>query len=162
MPPKKLSGGDKEFIKLIEEGTKKSPAFRMAYPEHPAVIQWNRSEPGSPARQEAMETIIDAAKTKLQAQYMRGAIATYHDSMEKYSQLSIETAIDLVKNARSEKVRADLAIEGIRHKIGTPVQKVAIQERKTVILQFGAPPDLIEGELARDEIPRDLDDTDYT
>ena len=44
--------------------------------------------------------------------------------MEKFSELSVETAIDLGENARSEKVRADLAIEGMRHKVGTPVQKV--------------------------------------
>lgn len=137
--PQQLTEGDKEFIKLIESGSKKAPAFREAYPEHPSVIKWHQSEPGSPDHQRASELVITAAKNKLQAKYMRGAIMTYQDSMEKFSELSLETATDLVKNARSEKVRADLAIEGIRHKVGTPVQKMAIQEQKTVILTFEKP-----------------------
>lgn len=137
--PRQLSAEDKEFIKLIEKGSKKAPAFRQAYPTHPHVIKWQNSEPGSPDHQRAMELIIQAAKNKLQAKYMQSAIVSYQDSMEKFSELSLETATDLVKNARSEKVRADLAIEGIRHKVGTPVQKVAVQEQKTVILTFQKP-----------------------
>lgn len=153
--PQQLTSGDKEFIKRIEAGEKKAPAFRAAYPEHPQVITWKTSEPGSPDHKRAMELIVQAAKNKLQAKYMRGAIVTYQDSMEKFSELSVETAIDLVENARSEKVRADLAIEGMRHKVGTPVQKVQVQENKLVILQFGDPPkekteyseSFIEGEV---------------
>ena len=138
--PRKLSNEDKEFIKLIEAGSKKAPAFRQAYPNHPAVKKWKNSENGSPDKQRAIELIIAAAKNKLQAKYMQGAIISYADSMEKFSNLSLETATELVQSARSEKVRADLAIEGIRHKIGTPVQKVAVKEEKTVYLTFGKPP----------------------
>jgi len=148
--PQKLTAEDKEYIKLLEAGSKKAPAFRAAYPQHPAVIKWNLAENGSPDKQRASELVINAAKNKLQAKYMQGAIVSYQDSMERFSNLSLEAATDLVKNARSEKVRADLAIEGIRHKVGTPVQKVAVQERKTVILTFGQPPleesSVIEGE----------------
>ena len=138
--PQQLTDGDKEYIKRIEKGEKKAPAFRASYPDHTQVKVWQQSEPGSPDHKKSMEHIVAAAKNKLQAKYMQGAIITYQDSMEKFSALSVETAIDLVENARSEKVRADLAIEGIRHKVGTPVQKVQVQEQKLVILQFGTPP----------------------
>lgn len=154
--PRQLSSGDKEFIKLISEGMKKAPAFRQAYPEHAAVIQWNNSEPGSPARIEAKDKIITAAKNKLQAKYMHGAIVSYQDSMEKFSELAVETAIELVKGARSEKVRADLAIEGMRQKVGTPVQKIAAQTQTTVVLTFGDRPEqpasqVIDAEMASEE-----------
>ena len=139
--PQQLTDGDKEFIKLIEKGSKKAPAFRAAYPNHAHVVKWRNTEPGSPDHQRAMELIIQAAKDKLQAKYMQKAIVSYVDKMEKFSELSLNTATDLVVNARSEKVRADLAIEGIRHKIGTPVQKVAMKQEKTVILTFGTPPE---------------------
>ncbi len=145
--PQKLTDEDKEYIKLLEAGAKKAPAFRTAYPNHPAVRKWFLSEPGSPDRQRAAELVWAAAKNKLQAKYMQGAIVSYQDSMERFSNLSLETATDLVKNARSEKVRADLAIEGIRHKIGTPVQKVAVKEEKTVILTFDTPPPVVDGEV---------------
>lgn len=138
-PPPQLTVEDKEFVKLHQSGSKPSTAFRAAYPKHPAVIKWNLSENGSPDKQKAAELIKYAAKNKLNAKYMQGAIVSYQDSMERFSNLSLVAATDLVQNARSEKVRADLAIEGIRHKVGTPVQKVAVQERKTVILTFGQP-----------------------
>lgn len=152
--PRQLSDGDKEFIKLIEKGSKKAPAFREAYPDHNLVQKWHNSERGSPDHQRATELIIAAAKNKLQAKYMQNAIKTYKDKMEEYSEASLDTAIELVKGARSEKVRADLAIEGMRHKVGTPVQKVAVQEEKTVYLTFGKPPkEVIDGEsITSDEI----------
>lgn len=147
-----LTQGDKDFIKLNSEGVRNSAAFRQAYPEHPAVVAWNETEPGTPERQKAAEVLKDAAKTKLAAKYISRALTTYQDKMEEFSILSLETATDLVVNARSEKVRSDLAIEGIRHKIGTPVQKVAVQEERTVILKFGnRPAEVIEGELVETE-----------
>lgn len=149
-----LTPEDKEFIKLHGEGVKNSPAFREAYPTHPATLAWNLTNPETPERQKAAEMVRDAAKAKLNTKYIRRALATYQDKMEEFSVLSLETATELVQSARSEKVRADLAIEGIRHKIGTPVQKVAVKEERTVILTFGKPPeekpvdDFIEGEIA--------------
>lgn len=148
--PRQLSPEDKTFIKLVSEGKKKAPAFREAYPDHYAVLAWQNSESGSPDHQRAMETIIDAARKKLAAKYMQGAIQTYNDKMETFAEKSLDTAIDLVENARSEKVRADLAIEGMRQKVGTPVQKVQVQEEKTVILTFGTPPEereVLDGEI---------------
>lgn len=146
----KLSDGDKQFIKLHESGVKPSTAFREAYPEHDTVVFWNISK-GKPEHQKAKELLRNAAQTKLRTKYIADALATYTDKMEEYSKLSLETATDLVQNARSEKVRADLAIEGIRHKVGTPVQKVALNEKKVVILQFGSPPEdvrkVVDGEI---------------
>lgn len=146
----KLSSGDKTFIKLTEDGTKPSPAFREAYPDHPAVLAYLRSEPGSPDRQKASEVLREAARTKLSTKYMTAAITTYSDRMEKFSDLSLATATDLVVNARSEKVRSDLAIEGIRHKIGSPTTKALVKEEKTVYLTFGDPP-------SDDDVERDQD-----
>lgn len=146
--PRQLSDEDKLYIKLIGDGKKKAPSFREAYPSHPQVMRWNQTEPGSPDHQRAAELVIAAAKNKLQAKYMRGAIITYQDKMAEFAEKSIDSAIDLVENARSEKVRADLAIEGMRHQVGTPVQKIAVKEDKTVYLTFEKPkPDPIEGEV---------------
>lgn len=158
----KLTDGDKTFIKLHEEGEKPSAAFRIAYPEHDAVQFYLLTEPGTPQRQKASEVLKDAAKTKLNAKYIKNALMTYQDKMEEFSALSLETATDLVKNARSEKVRADLAIEGIRHKIGSPTVKIASQESKVVHITFGEPPrdesSVIEGEVVSDDGADVLDD----
>lgn len=146
-----LSDGDKQFIKLYSAGTKPSPAFREAFPEHEAVRFWNLTEPGTPERQKASEVLKDAAKHKLRTKHISRALKTYQDKMEQFSSLSLDTATDLVVNARSEKVRADLAIEGIRHKVGSPTTKVQVQEEKTVYLTFGKPPKdesrIAEGEV---------------
>lgn len=158
----KLTDGDKTFIKLHEEGEKPSAAFRIAYPEHDAVKFYLLTEPGTPQRQKASEVLKDAAKTKLNAKYIKNALMTYQDKMEEFSALSLETATDLVKNARSEKVRADLAIEGIRHKIGSPTVKITSQESKVVHITFGEPPrdesSVIEGEVVSDDGADVLDD----
>lgn len=147
--PKQLTPEDKEYIKLIADGVKPSPAFREAYPQHETVIFWKLAERGTPEHQKARTLLATAAKNKLQSKYIRRALMTYQDKMEEFSILSLETATELVQTARSEKVRADLAVEGIRHKIGTPVQKVAVQEHKTVVLTFDSPPPgdtILEGE----------------
>lgn len=135
-----LSPEDKEFIKLYSDGGGMSKSFRLAYPNHPKVINWHatRNAPIE-VRRKANEALKDTAKNKLVSKRIAGALTTYQDSMERFSILSLETATDLVQNARSEKVRADLAIEGIRHKVGTPVQKVAVQEQKIVTLTFKKP-----------------------
>jgi len=148
--PQQLTPEDKEFVKLIQAGNKKAPSFRAAYPNHAHVIRWKNSEAGSPDHQRSAELIINAAKNKLQAKYMQGAIVSYQKSMDRFSDLSLVAATDLVQNARSEKVRADLAIEGIRQKIGSPTQKIQAQTDTRVILQFGEPPKderkIIDGE----------------
>lgn len=153
----KLTDGDKEFIKLTEAGTKPSAAFREAYPDHDTVKFYGLTHTGTPQRKKAQEALATAAKQKLQAKYIKNALMTYQDKMEQFSALSLETATELVQNARSEKVRADLAIEGIRHKIGSPVTKVAIKEDKVVYLTFGKPPaeesHIIEGETVERDDP---------
>lgn len=158
---RQLSEGDKEFIKLIGAGGTPSASFREAYPDHEAVRFWTITKGDKLQHQKAQEVLKDAAKNKLRAQYIQRALMTYQDKMEEFSTASLDTAIELVKGARSEKVRADLAIEGIRHKIGTPVQKVAVQEQKTVILTFGKRPapseerdveSVVEAELVSDEL----------
>lgn len=158
-----LSDGDKQFIKLTEAGTRPSPAFREAYPDHEAVKFWHITKGDKLQHIKAQEVLKDAAKRKLRAKYIQNALSTYQDKMEQFSALSLETATELVKSARSEKVRADLAIEGIRHKIGTPVQKVAVKEEKTVYLTFGEPPkddrEIIEGETVEPHDPGEIEGT---
>lgn len=158
----KLTDGDKQYIKLTESGSKPSAAFREAYPEHPAVIKYLATEIGTPERQKAAEVVKDAAKVKLQAKYIKNALTTYQDKMEQFSQLSLETAIELVQMARSEKVRSDLAIEGIRHKTGSPTVKIASKESRIVHITFGAPP-IEEASIPEADVVGDaLDDTDYS
>ena len=150
---RQLTKEDKTFIKLHQEGVANSTAFKQAYPDHFAVVGWHESFPGTSERQKYAENIVSLAKAKLRSKYIQRALTTYIERMDEFSALSLETATELVQHARSEKVRADLAIEGIRHKIGTPVQKVAVQEQKTVYLTFGKPPektdmtDIVEGEV---------------
>lgn len=139
--PRALSDEDKSFIKLVQAGERRVTAFRLSYTNHPSVIKWNQSEPGSPDRQKAAESLKQCSQNKLQTLHIQKGLKTYAESMKRFSELSLETATDLVQNARSEKVRADLAIEGIRHEVGTPVQKVAVQEQKTVTLTFAKPTD---------------------
>lgn len=164
--PKQLTPEDKKFIKLVHAGMNRTKAYREAYPDSKVVkrymdikSQGDVSEETARQRKHARELITVASKHKLQAQYIQKAMTTYQDSMEKYSELSVQTAIELVQNARSEKVRADLAIEGMRQKVGTPVQKVQVQEDRKVVISFGRPKHLEDAnEIIEGEVVGRLDD----
>lgn len=112
------------------------------------------AEPETPEeRSKLADTIVQLAKDKVQAKYIRERLVAFQDSMDVLAAKSVYVANDLLDNGRSEKVKADLAMEFIRHKVGTPVQKVQAQIDKTVNLTFGVPPtrddmsDIIEAEI---------------
>lgn len=137
-----LTEEDKLFIKLVGDGEPKAVAFKKAYPNHQNVTRYFdavKDKQDAKHRMYLSQLIYQAAKNKLQTQRVHSALVTYKSKMAIFSEHSVDTAIDLVQNARSEKVRADLAIEGMRHEVGTPVQKVAIQEEKTVYITFDKP-----------------------
>jgi len=151
-----LSQEDKNFIKLINKGYNHSKAFRMAYPDNPSVKRYVDAvkNDDKPTRRLASLAVTDGAKSKLQTKHISRAMQVYQTKMEEFSDLAVDTAIELVQSAKSEKVRADLAIEGMRQRVGTPVQKVSVKEDKEVVITFGTPKeeiidldDIEEGEI---------------
>lgn len=152
--PRTITPEEKVFIKLVSKGVKRAKAFRMAYPEHPTVKQYldlvkTNSDPEG--RRKAQQSVSQLAKDKLQTKHINEAMVTYNKKMEVFTDKALETAIDLVENARSEKVRADLAIEGMRHRVGTPVQKIQQSTTQDIVITFGDrhpdDVDVIEGEV---------------
>lgn len=97
-------------------------------------------------RRTTSNQVADLARSRLETQHMQNAMTVYQEKMDEFSDAALDTALDLVKNARSEKVRADLAIEGMRHKIGTPVQKMQVQRDENIVITFGDrhPDDVID------------------
>lgn len=159
-----VSEEEKLFIKMVSEGVNRSKAFRVAFPQHPTVkryIDAVKNDAPAPVKRKASTQVTALSKDKLQTNHIQSALNTYQTRMDVFSDKSLETAIDLVENARSEKVRADLAIEGMRHRVGTPVQKVQVQEEKNVYIGFSNnhpdddTSDIIEGEIVEDDEPSD-------
>lgn len=149
--PQPLSDEDKEFVRLVNTGMARTKAFRIAYPNNEGVKRYldivkNGGDPDE--RYKASRNVIELSKSKVQTKKIRAAMIEYQERMDVFSDKSLETAIDLVENASSEKVRATLAIEGMRQRVGTPVQKVKVQEEKEVHITFGPPhrDDIIDGE----------------
>lgn len=136
------------FLKLISKGTKRSKAFRLAFPEHPTVQRYMDAvkTDDKDLRRTTSNQVADLARSRLETQHMQNAMTVYQEKMDEFSDAALDTALDLVKNARSEKVRADLAIEGMRHKIGTPVQKMQVQRDENIVITFGDrhPDDVID------------------
>ena len=106
-----------------------------------------KAEPGE--RRKLAVTIRSLAKDKAQAKYIQARLEDFTDAMDVLAAKSIQVADDILSNGRSEKVKADLAMEFIRHKVGTPVQKVQAQVEKTVTFSFGEAPDEVK---ARDDM----------
>ncbi len=150
--PAILSEEDRLFVKLVGEGVKRSVAFRTSYPNHKSVMRYmdaTKDHGDKAERARAGNLVINAAKTKVQTQKIHGAIVTFQRRMQYLAEKSLDVAEDLLENARSEKVKADLAIEFVRHEVGTPIARQAIKEEKTVYIGFGERPAdrIIEAEL---------------
>jgi len=157
--PRIPSEQDRSFIRAVVNGGNRTKAYRDSYPDHPKVQRYmdlvtHKAEPvDEDERAKLGDTIKQLAKDKVQAKYIRDRLANFSDAMDVLAAKSIQVADDLLENGRSEKVRADLAMEFIRHKVGTPVQKVQAQVDKTVHLTFGNPSirddmsDIVEGEV---------------
>lgn len=140
--PRPLSHGDIQFIKLLFDGKPRVAAFREAYPDNKVVQRWHATRPlpvDSLERRRANDTLNDSATWKVNSKHIRKAIMTYQAKMDHLAELSLEIAEDLLTGARSEKVRADLATEFIRQKVGTPTQKSIQHTEQTITFSLDAP-----------------------
>nr|DAT48139.1 MAG TPA: hypothetical protein [Caudoviricetes sp.] len=140
--PRPLSHGDIQFIKLLFDGKPRVEAFREAYPDNKVVQRWHATRPlpmDSRERRRATDTLKDSAQWKVNSKHIRKAIMTYQAKMDHLAELSLKVAEDLLTGARSEKVRADLATEFIRQKVGTPTQKSIQQTEQTITFSLDAP-----------------------
>lgn len=133
--PRPITSEDKQFISLIGRGFKRSVAFRKSYPNHPTVVAYSAAATAEEKRR-LSQSIVTLSKSRIQTKHIQNAMVQYNKKMEQFTDAAVDTAIDLVTNARSEMVRKDLAIEGMRHRVGTPVQKVQVQQEKNVTLTF--------------------------
>lgn len=151
-----LSDEDRLFIKLCSEGKMpRSKAFRTAYPNHPHSLNYNLAYKSNDAtaKQRASVLSVQASKTKLQSKRIQSGMEIFQGRMDKLAEKSLNVIDTLLDHGRSEKVKADLAIEMVRHKVGTPTHKIAKSEEKIVYFGFGKPPkernveEIIEAEI---------------
>lgn len=63
------------------------------------------------------------AKQKMNTYAISTLMEDYQERMDAIADLSLDVAEDILRNGRSEKTKADLAIEFIRQRVGAPVQK---------------------------------------
>jgi hypothetical protein len=161
-----LSDEDKLFVKLVSEGKmNRSKAFRTAYPNHPHSLNYREAfkSADATARKRAAMLSVQASKTKLQTKRIQTAMEKFQDRMDTIADKSLNVIDTILDHGRSEKVRADLAVEMVRHKVGTPTHKIAKSEEKVVYFGFGKPPkerdteEIIEAEIIEesDEVLRD-------
>ena len=165
-----MSDEDRQFIAMVSKGMPRSKAFKLAYPNHQSVKRF--MDVKSPEeKKKAQSVITQAAKTKLQSKYIYSAMVEYQDRMNMLADKALDVAEEIMVGGRSEMVRGDLAKEFIRHRVGTPVTKVAVQEEKTVYLTFSDPnekpssdnweDDIPEGEVVEDQVVEPNIDQDF-
>lgn len=152
-----LSAEDKEFIRLVQTGMNRSKAYRLSHPDHPTVVKYIdavKTEAPAEEKRRLSQSVTQLAKDKLQTNHIQSALTTYTKKMEDMADDSLVVLHDILLNGRSEKVRADIGMEFVRHRVGTPTQKVQVSEEKNITITFGDPhpEDIIEGEVL-DDIP---------
>jgi hypothetical protein len=140
--PKFLTPEDKAYIKMVAQGGNRSKHFREAYPNHPTVQKYmdivRKQESNPEERTRLRQSITQLSKDKLQASHIQSALMTYQSRMDNLAEKALVVADDLLDNG-SDKIKKDLAIEFIRHKVGTPVQKVQVASEQNITLSFGEP-----------------------
>lgn len=113
-----LSPQDKEFAKLIAEGSmKKSKAYRQAYD---IVLP----PQGHPDRKAELARTASLAVQKTKSEKIARAVKEAQNHMDSLFVDSLEVAEEILNHGRSEKVRAELAVEFIRQKQGAPTTKI--------------------------------------
>lgn len=141
------------FLKLVARGGNRSKHYRMAFPNDPAVQRYmDAVKTGdTAARKKESQVVTQLAKNKLQTKHIQQALETYTNRMDQLANDALETVDEIMNDKQaSKKVRADLAMEMIRHKVGSPTQKVMQQSEGSIVISFGDrhPDDVdpIEGE----------------
>lgn len=158
-PPRMLSAEDKLFIKLLRDGMNRSKAYRISHPAHPSVqryVDLVKTQAPPEQKRAASQTVTQLSKNLSETERIQRGITTYNESMDKLAVDAIKTVDEIMNDTgASKKVRADLAMEMIRHKVGTPVQKVAVQKDENIIITFGNnhPDDPVDDIIDIDSIP---------
>lgn len=152
--PRPVSPEERVFLREIAKGTKRAKAFRIAFPEHPTVRRYMDAvkTDDTAYRKTVTQQVAALAKNRLQTNHIQQAMTVYQDRMNNLADKSLDVLEDILDTGRSEKVKADVALEFVRHKVGTPVQKMQVQQEQTITISFGDahPDDVIdvqEGEV---------------
>ena len=155
----KLTQADKKFIKLISEGQiTQREAFLQSYPEHPRVLRNQEIIRTSKDPHEvhlAHKSITNLAAEKARADFIKRALFIFNKKMDELADESLNVLEDILINGRSEKVRSDIAIELIRHKVGTPTQRIKHQDDQKIVISVGTPP-VIEATAEEAEVIKPL------
>lgn len=154
---KQLTKVDLEFVSLMQQGFTKVEAYREAYRDHPNVkrlvaeVEAADNVAGLDYKQvaEVRETARKAAANLRELAYQKAKrkdirLAFHHivKRMETLAADAVDVWEEIMLYGRSEKVRADLAMEAVSHQLGKPTQKVLSQSDNSITITIGeAPPD---------------------
>lgn len=160
--PQQLTAQDRVYVSLLDQGFTKPQAFEEAYQDNVAVVRLKAAverldilEDENDFSADMMKDIREArydvqlartrvgqlAREKAKTKKISIAFNTFSRRMEDIAVDALDVWEDLMLNARSEKVRADLVVRAVEHQTGQPTVKVLSQQNNEITITVGDAPE---------------------
>lgn len=136
-----LTEQDVAFVAAKSQGLNSIDALIQAYPEDEQIQEWAllRDDINGKTRDYAKLMLRKKAHTISRRRPVEVLTQHYKNRIVQMGETALDTLEELMIEGKSEKVRADVAIEVTRHNVGSP-DKQEQNNQSTVVVIIGEPP----------------------
>lgn len=136
-----LTEQDIAFVAAKAQGLSNIDALIDAYPHHPRVKEWaTMRDSDDPKLREQGKLMLRRMAHMIQRRRPVTVLSEhYQRRIAQMGETALDTLEELMLEGKSEKVRADVAIEVTRHNLGNP-DKDQTKGAETVVVIIGEPP----------------------
>lgn len=157
-----LTEQDVAFVAAKSQGVSSIDALIQAYPDDEQIQEWAvlRDDINGKNREYAKLMLRKKAHSVTRRRPVEVLSQHYQNRIVQMGETALDTLEELMVEGRSEKVRADVAIEVTRHNIGNP-DKDQNSGQSTVVVVIGEPPkdvrNMAEVHRNKQEMGNDID-----
>lgn len=136
-----LTEQDVAFVAAKSQGLSSMDALIQAYPEDEQIQEWAvlRDDINGKTRDYAKLMLRKKANSVTRRRAVEVLSEHYKNRIVQMGETALDTLEELMIEGKSEKVRADVAIEVTRHNVGSP-DKNQDNTQSTVVVVIGEPP----------------------
>lgn len=136
-----LTEQDIAFVAAKSQGLNSIDALIQAYPEDEQIQEWAllRDDINGKTRDYAKLMLRKKAHLITRRRPVEVLTQHYKNRIVQMGETALDTLEELMIEGKSEKVRADVAIEVTRHNVGSP-DKQEQNNQSTVVVIIGEPP----------------------
>ena len=136
-----LTEQDVAFVAAKAQGLTAIDALIQVYPKDKLIKQWAEDRDSEDPKTREYAKLMLRRKANVMSRRRSVEVLTehYQNRMQQMGETALDTLEELMVEGKSEKVRADVAIEVTRHNLGNP-DKDQTKGAETVVVIIGEPP----------------------